>query len=336
MVAANYKPKVNARNKEFADKVKKFADKYSIIGVVDVTGLPAPQFQRIRSSVKKKGAEVLIVKRNIIELVLKDLEKNFVGISALGEKANGVVGLIFTNENPFTLYKTVKKNKSSAPAKAGQIAPNEIMVPAGPTNFAPGPIIGELGALGIKAGINAGKVEIKADSVVAKEGDEISGALAGVLSRLGIEPMEVGLNIKAIYEEGMIYGKNVLDVDEDAILADLRGAASDCFKLSLGLKYPTAENVQLFISEAARDSLGLGVGIAYPAAETIKQLVTKANAQGTGVAVSLPEDVRPAGVSVAAPVASSSNATANEESNTEGKKEEVKEADAGAGFGGFF
>lgn len=333
MIAQNYKPKINPRNKDFVSRINSFADKYSIIGIVDVEGLPAPQFQRIRASVKKKGAEVLIVKKNLIELVLVDLEKKYKGIGALVEKANGVVGLIFTNENPFTLYKTVKKNKSSAPAKPGQIAPTDIIVPAGPTSFAPGPIIGELGALGIKAGIAAGKVEIKSDSRVAKEGEVISSALAGVLSRLGIEPMEVGLNIKAIYEGGVIYGRDILNVDEEAILADIVNEASRCTALAYGLKYVTPENVQLFISEAARDSLGLGVGVAYPAAETIKQLVTKANAQGNGVAMSLPEDVRPAGVSVATPVA---EVSANEESQTEGNKEEVKEVDASANFGGFF
>ncbi len=335
-IDSTYKSKVNPRNKEFADKIRNLSNKYSIVGIVDVSGLPAPQFQRIRSKVKKT-AEVLIVKKNLIEIVLKELETKFKGISDLISKTSGVVGLVFTNDNPFTLYKFVKKNKSTAPAKAGQIAPNNIVVPAGPTSFAPGPIIGELGALGIKAGITAGKVEIKADSVVAKEGDEISAALAGVLSRLGIEPMEVGLNIKAIYEEGTIYGRDILDVDSDAILADLIGAASDCFNLALGLHYPTKENVSLLIGSAARDSLGLGIGVAYPAAETIKQLITKAESQGYGVALSLPEDNRPAGFAVkSAPVAENNNVSANEESKPEDKKEEAPAADMSAGFGGLF
>ena len=47
------------------------------------------------------------------------------------------------------------------------------MIPAGPTPFAPGPIIGELGMLKIKAGIEAGKVVIKEDAHVAKKGDVI-------------------------------------------------------------------------------------------------------------------------------------------------------------------
>lgn len=330
-----YQAKISPRNEEFANKIRALSKKYSIVGVVDVTGLPAPQFQKIRGSIKKT-AEVLIVKKNLIELVLKELEGKFSGISQLSEKCNGVVGLIFTNDNPFTLFKFVQKNKSTAPAKAGQIAPADIVVPAGPTSFSPGPIIGELGAFKIKAGINAGKVEIKEDSVVAKEGDEISEGLAGILTRLGIEPMEVGLNIKAIYEAGTLYSRSVLDVDEDAILADLKSAASDCFKLSIGLDYYTSENISYFLGEGGRDSLGLGVGVAWPAAETIKQLLTKASAQGNGVGLSLPEEVRPAGIataSAAAPVAETPSA--NEESKEE-KAQAAPAADASAGLGGFF
>lgn len=196
-------------------------------------------------------------------------------------------------------------------------------------------IIGELGALKIKAGINAGKVEIKEDSLVAKEGDEISADLAGVLTRLGIEPMEVGLNLKAIFEEGTIYGKDVLDVDEDAMLADLKAEALRSFHLSIGIEYYTKENMAHFVGQAARDSLGLGVGIAYPAAETIKQLVSKANAQGSGVAMTLPEELRPAGLAVAAaPVAAATTESA--EANEGKKEEEAAPADAAAGLGDLF
>ena len=137
MKPENYTPKMNARNKAFVKKLEDLAASHSIIGVVDVTSLPAPQFQRIRASLNKT-ATVLIVKRNLIELVVNKLEKSHKGISELAQRCQGVVGLVFTNDNPFTLYKFVQKNKSQAPAKAGQVAPNDIVVPAGPTNFSPG------------------------------------------------------------------------------------------------------------------------------------------------------------------------------------------------------
>lgn len=334
METSNYTPKMNARNQAFADKIRAFSKEFSIVGVVDVTGLPAPQFQRIRGSLKlKSGAEVLIVKKNLIELVLGELESERPGITELLNGVVGVVGLIFTNDNPFTLYKTVNKNKSSAPAKGGQIAPNDIVVPAGPTSFAPGPIIGELGALKIKAGINAGKVEIKQDSTVAKEGDVMTAELAAILTRLGIEPMEVGLNIKALHEAGTVYRKDVLDVDEEAILADIVSETQRCLQLSIGLGYYTKDNIEHFLGTAGKESLGLGVGVAWASQDTISRLISKAQAQMGGVASTLPAELQPAGLA-AAPVAAAPVAEAAAEAN-EGK-EEAKPADASAGLGSLF
>jgi large subunit ribosomal protein L10 len=276
MAIKNYTSKKCKRNIMYCDKIRKYAEEYKIIGIVDITGLPAKQFQRIRASLNKK-AKVLIVKKNLIELVLKELESKIKGISKLTENITGMVGIIFTNDNPFKIFKFIKKNKSSAPAKAGSIAPNDIIVPAGPTSFAPGPIIGELGALKIKAGINAGKVEIKEDSLVAKEGEVISSKLAGVLTRLEIEPMEVGLNIKKVYENGTIFDKNVLDVDEDKILEELKTCSSNAFNLSLGINYVTKNNISYLIGKAEKDSISLALGIDYPSSKTIKKLITKAS-----------------------------------------------------------
>lgn len=334
MELENYNPKINARNQDFAQRIRNFALKYSIIGILDVEGLPAPQFQRIRASIKK-DAEVLIVKKNLISIVCKELEEKFPTISELDNYSNGVVGLIFTNANPFTLFKTVQKNKSSAPAKAGSIAPKDVIVPAGPTGFAPGPIIGELGALKIKAGINAGKVEIKEDSIAVKEGEVITPKLAEILTRLGIEPMEVGLNIKAIYEEGTIYNRRVLEVDEEVILADIVNEAARAHFLSIGLEYYTSENITHFVSKAGRDTLGLGVGIAYPAAETINLLLSKANSQMAGVASTLPSELQPAGLVVAQqPVASQANEGSSQASQEEVKEE--KKEDSAAGLADLF
>ena len=85
-------------------------------------------------------------------------------------------------------------------------------------NFSPGriptSIIGELGAIGIKAGIEGGKVAIKEDAVVVKDGEVINANVAAILTRLGIEPMEIGLDLVAAYEKGSIFDKKILGVDE--------------------------------------------------------------------------------------------------------------------------
>ena len=210
------------------------------------------------------------------------------------------------------------------------------VVPAGPTGFAPGPIIGELGAFKIKAGINAGKVEIKEDATVAKEGDEISSKLAEILTRLGIEPLEVGLSIKAIYEEGTIYNRSILEVDENAILEDLKNEASKAFQLSIGLEYYTSENITHFISKSSQNSIALGVDIAYPAAETIKQLLSKANSHLVSVSSILPSELQPAGLVVATQQESVAQEANEGSSQQEDSKKEEKETDSSAGLADLF
>ena len=275
---SSYKAKISPRNKKFLEEVKAALKKYSVVGVVDVTSLPAPQFQSIRSSLVNK-AKVLICKKNIVEIAFKSAETEFKNISKLLESSNGIIGLIFTNENPFKIFKFINKNKSQAKAKAGQVAPNDIVVAAGPTSFSPGPIIGELGSLKIKAGINAGKVEIKEDCVVAKEGEVISDKLAGVLSRLDVTPMEIGLNIKSIYENEEIYLKDVLDIDEKAMLEDLKSIARNGYLLSVGIKYTTKDNISYFVSKSYKDSLAVALKTNYVSKQTIKKLLQKASNQ---------------------------------------------------------
>lgn len=313
MATEAYTAKISPRNAKYADQVRALAKKYSIVGIVDVAGLPAPQFQDMRGSLKKT-AEILIVKKNVAEIVLKELESKSKGISKLVEKMDGIVGLIFTNDNPFSLYKFVQRNKSIAPAKAGQKAPKSIVVPKGPTPFSPGPIIGELGKFKIKAGINAGKVEIKEDSIVAKEGDIISADLAGILTRLNIQPMEVGLNIKAIYEKGLIYGTSVLAVDDAKILADMKAESLRSFKLAFGLGYASQDTVKLFIEQGFMRSLALAVETEFPSKDEVEALVAK-----HGVSHSAAHAV------AATPVAAN-----------EGKKEEKKEEASSADIGAFF
>ena len=275
---SSYKAKISPRNKKFLEEVKSALKNYNVVGVVDVTSLPAPQFQSIRSSLVNK-AKVLICKKNIVEIAFKSLDNEFKNISKLLESSNGIIGLIFTNENPFKIFKFINKNKSQAKAKAGQVAPNDIVVAAGPTSFSPGPIIGELGSLKIKAGINAGKVEIKEDCVVAKEGEVISDKLAGVLSRLDVTPMEIGLNIKSIYENEEIYLKDVLDIDEKAILEDLKSIARNGYLLSVGIKYTTKDNISYFVSKSYKDSLAVALKTNYVSKQTIKKLLQKASNQ---------------------------------------------------------
>ncbi len=262
--------------KETVEDFARLIDEYPVIAAVNMENLPAKQLQGMRASLRDKILIKMCKRRLLKRAIEKSSKKN---IKEIEKYLEGMPAIIFSKENPFKLYKLLEKSKSTASAKPGQKAPKDIIIPAGPIGFAPGPIIGELGQAGIKAGIDNGKVAIKEDSVVAKEGDILNAELTAVLARLGIEPMEIGLNVIAVYEDGNVYTKDILSIDESKYLADIQTAARVVSNLAMEIGYVTKDNIQLLISKAFNDSKNLALSQDLITDLTAENLVGKAEAQ---------------------------------------------------------
>ena len=244
--------------KEIVNDLVKLIKEYPIIGVVNMENLPAPQLQNMRAQLRGKFF-LTMTKRRLIRLAFEETKSAKKGVEQLENFLGGMPALIFTKENPFKLSKTLQKNKSPAPAKSGQTAPRDIGVNKGPTPFAPGPIIGELALAGIKAGVEGGKVAIKEDTVIVRSGEKIKPKVAEILLRLGIQPMEVGLDLVAVYENGLIYGRDVLLIDEKEYLKRLSNAARWAFNLAVYSSYPTKQTIHVLLGKAHNDAKNLGV-----------------------------------------------------------------------------
>ena len=269
---AKVPPKKDAAVKKF---VKLFKT-YPIVAALNMENLPARQLQIMRASLRD-SCEMFMAKRRVMKIAFEQIKNDVKGIELLVPHLKGMPALLFTSQNPFKLYKTLEKSKSSAPAKAGQTAPKDIVVKAGTTNFAPGPIIGELGQIGVKAGIENGKVSIKQDSVVVKEGGVINDKVAALLTRLGIEPMEIGINLLAALENGIIFTKDILNIDEQGYLNNIKFAAKSAFNLSFNIAYPTKNNIVLLIKKSFLDSNSLADSRKILTSENVKKEVAKAN-----------------------------------------------------------
>jgi large subunit ribosomal protein L10 len=228
-------------------------EKYPIIGLVNMENLPAPQLQKMKQTLRGK-VELRMTKSSLIKIALKHSPKN---LSPLADRIEGMPALLFTNENPFKLYKILSASKSAAPAKPGQKAPHDVTVPAGKTSFAPGPVIGELGQMGIKAGIEDGKVAIKQDKLLVKEGEVFSAKAAELLTRLNILPMEVGLNVIAVYEEGVIFDRKVLEVDEKQLIKDLQRLHNEAIAVAMHIGYISKDTITSLIGKAEREASAL-------------------------------------------------------------------------------
>ena len=276
MTSQEYQAKVSPAKKETVNSFIKLIEEYPVIGAVDVENLPALQLNRMREQLRGTVL-VKMTKRRLLTRALKQAKKD--GVEDLIPYLKGMPALIFTKESPFRLFSLLKKSKSKAPIKAGQVAPNDIVIPAGPTNFAPGPVIGELGSIGAKAGIEGGKVAIKEDAVVAKEGEEVSAKLAGLLTRLGIEPMEIGLNLTATWEDGELLTKDVLDVDEDEYRQSFEQAASWAFNLAFNAGFPTTETTKPLLQKAHADAYALALAQDVMTEDTKEAILAKAERQ---------------------------------------------------------
>jgi len=327
--------------KEEVEAIKELIKEYPLFGVVGIGGIPAKQLQKMRRDLQ--GTAVLKVARNT--LTKRALDESDDDIKQMEEYIDVQTALVFTEQNPFKLYKLLENSKSPSPIKAGAIAPNDIIVEAGPTSFPPGPIIGEMQGAGIPAAIDGGKVVIKETKAVAKEGEVVSQKLAAMLTRLEIYPMEVGLDLRAVLESGSVFEPEVLAIDEDRYFTDFTLAAQQAFNLSENAAYPTAESISTLISKAVTESRNLGINATVLEPEIMDALLGKAQSQMLSVASSassnneeaVDEELKEA-LGAAASAATAAPAVAEEtvEEQEEEEPEEEEEESGMAGLGALF
>ena len=266
---------VSEKKKQELVQLKETVEKYPVIGIIDLFKMPSKQLQAIRKSLRK---EVLIKmsKKGIITLALKDV-KNKKNIEKLNEININEPGLILTQMDPFKLLRILKQNKSLTYAKENDIAPDDIIIHAGATNLLAGPAIGELQRLKIPAMIKEGKIHVREDTKVVKKGESISLQLAGLLKKLDIQPILVGINLLAVWEDEIIYGKEVLDVDEKSYAKKISDAYISALNLAVNVSYPTRDSIKILIQKAFSEAKNLGVNSGILDKGIINDLVMKAN-----------------------------------------------------------
>jgi large subunit ribosomal protein L10 len=272
---------VNEKKKTLVQELTEKTKSSPVVGIVNLQNLPAQQLQDMRAMLRSRGVQLTMARKKLLKLALSESKKD--NIEQLSEKIKGMPALLFTEENPFALYSNIQKNKSEAPAKTGQEAPKNIIVAAGATNFAPGPIISELAAVGIKTKVDNGKLAIIDDVIVAKEGDIISAKLADTLKRLDIKPMEVGLDLVAVWEDGTIFGAKELHVDETEYEQNFTQAAQWAMNLAVEMAYLCAETTDILLQKAFKEAKSLGVESAILNDETKEDILAKAEREANSV-----------------------------------------------------
>ena len=109
--------------------------------------------------------------------------------------------------------------------------------------------------------------------------NEIKTEIASILSKLGIEPIEINLNVVAFYKGGTIYQKNVLDINEQEFLDNLRLSYVQAVSLALEIDYIDKSNAEMFVSRAYADSLLLAAALKIEVNQNIMPIQKEHNAK---------------------------------------------------------
>jgi len=323
--------------KDLIEELVQDMREYPVVAVVDMHGIPGQQIQSMRAGLRAH-AKLKMTKNKLMLLAIEEAAKERPEIQGLKDSVHGQCALVTTDIDPFKLYKKLEATMTPAPAKEGQLAPYDIVVPKGPTPFGPGPIIGELQKIGLPAAIDAGKIVVKKDTTLVKEGQPIPGPVAAMLPKLGILPMIVGMDLRSAYEDGTIYGKDVLNIPDDYYSTMFATAAHNALALGVSIAFPTKETIVPLIAKAFRESMGLSIEAAYPTSANIDMLLAKADAQMLSVAsaTGYTSDEIAARLSSAAAAAPVAAAAAPAEESVEEEQEEVSEEEAAAGLSALF
>ena len=267
-------------------EIVRLLKQYRVIGVASLEKVRASQLQELKKKLQR-DAYVRVIKNTLMKRAIENVEEKR-ELKKLEKYLTGPNVFLFTNMNPFKLALLLEKSKVRLIAKAGDVASFDVIVPAGNTGLSPGPIISQLNAVGLPTRIESGSVWITKDTLVARKGEVISEKLASVLSKLGIKAVEAGLTLKVIYDDGLLIEGEQLTLDINETKKQFEIAQNEAFKLSIGIAYPTKENIQVLLQIAHTEAYALSIGAAIPTKETIKDLIRKAYLEMLGLSSRIP------------------------------------------------
>ncbi|MCL2135240.1 MAG: 50S ribosomal protein L10 [Candidatus Bathyarchaeota archaeon] len=250
------------------------------IGIASLQKVRASQLQELKKSMKGQ-VTFRVLKNTLVKLALEEMKKE--ELTPLEDYLEGPNVFIFTELNPFKLAILLEKGKVKTFAKSGDIAATDVIIPISNTGQPPGPVISQLNAVGLPTKIENGSVWVSKDTLVVRRGEAINERLASVLSKLGIKSVELGMSMRAVYDNGMIITGDQLVVDVEATRRSVEINNQEAFALALEIGYACKDTIKPLLQRAHQKAVSLSVGAAIPTKETIGDLIRKANAEMTSL-----------------------------------------------------
>jgi len=262
------------------EAIKDIFKEYKSVGIASLQKVRASQLQELKKSMAGK-VYLRVLKNTLIKIALDEM--NQAELKKLEEYLEGSNIFLFTDLNPFKLALLLERGKVKTTAKSGDIAADDVVIPAGNTGQPPGPVISQLNAVGLPTRIESGSVWISKDTLVVRKGEVINERLAGVLSKLGVKAVELGISMRAVFDHGLMISGDKLKVDVDATRKSVEASNQEAFALALEIGYTTKDTIKPLLQRAHQKAVAISVGAAIPTKDTIAELIRKANAEMTSL-----------------------------------------------------
>ena len=257
-------------------EIQEILTSHKSIGIASLQKVRAAQLQELKKNLAGKVC-MRVLKNTLLKIALENM--NTSELKKLEEYLEGSNLFLLTDLNPFKLALLLEKGKVKTTAKSGDIAAMDVVIPEGNTGQPPGPIISQLNSVGLPTRIESGSVWVSKDTLVVRKGEIINERLAAVLSKLGIKPVEAGLSMTAVYDEGLMITGDQLKIDLDETRKSVEQSHGEAFALSLSIAYPTHDNIDALLQTAHQEAFALSISAAVPTKENIGDLLRKAHTQ---------------------------------------------------------
>lgn len=251
-------------------------DEYPKCFVVCVDNVGSRQMQQIRQALRKH-AVVLMGKNTMIRKAIKGHLSENPKIEKLLSHVRGNVGFVFTKEDLSDIKEMILSNRVAVPARAGTIAPVDVMLPPQVTGLDPEKT-SFFQALSIPTKISKGRIEILNEIHLIHKGDKVGASEATLLNMLNVMPFSYGLIIKQIFDDGTTFGPEVLEITTEVLAEKFAEGIKNVAALSLAINYPNAASVPHMVVNGLKNlmAVALETDVTFKEAEKVKQAFASA------------------------------------------------------------
>jgi large subunit ribosomal protein LP0 len=308
-----------------AQYIEKFAnvfEKHTRILVVSCDNIGSAHMQKIRKQLRGQ-ATILMGKNTLMRKTIRMNAERNPKWAALLPAIVGNVGLVFTEGDLSSIRDILTTARVPASAKVGILAPQSVLIPKGQTSLEPTKT-SFLQALNIASKINKGTIEIINDVNLIKAGDKVGPSEAQLLQMLDIRPFTYGLSVQSVYDNGAVYGPEILDLKDDDLLKRFASGVANVAALSLATGNASLAAFPHAVLNGYKNLLSIAVATDYTfkQAQKLKDLLS--NPEALKAALAAQSAAAPAAAKADDKKGAAAPAAAKKE---EPKKEEKPESD---------